>query len=121
MSFWTIISSILAMVLALGFVLLLAWGTIFLLKKWQDRQMGVTEDGATDWTIRFVRSMPLGQRERVTLIEVRGETLLLGITGGSMTVLQRWSDDAETTEIEAAYRKAQGEMDHLPSKPGKKA
>jgi flagellar biogenesis protein FliO/flagellar motor switch/type III secretory pathway protein FliN len=116
-NFWTVISSVLAMLLALGFVLLLAWGTIFLLKKWQDKQMGAVETDGTDWTIRFVRSMPLGQRERVALIEVRGETLLLGITAGSMSVLQRWVDAPEASAIEAAYQKAEAGLEHLPPKP----
>jgi flagellar protein FliO/FliZ len=115
MSFWTVMSSILAVTLALAFVLTLAWGTIFLLKKWQDRQLDESEASGTDWSIRFLRAMPLGQRERVALIEVRGETFLLGITAGSMSVLQRWS---EPSAIEEAYQKAEAALDHLPEKPG---
>ncbi len=96
MSIGTVLSSILAIALALGFVLALAWGTIFLLKKWQDRQLGDQGGTGEDWSIRFIRSMPLGQRERVALIEVRGETLLLGITAGSVSVLSRWAGDAKS-------------------------
>jgi flagellar protein FliO/FliZ len=120
-SFFTVISSILAVALALAFVLAMAWGTIFLLKKWQDRQLGETLEDGTDWSIRFLRSMPLGQRERVALIEVRGETLLIGITSGSMTVLNRWPPAREPSAIETAYATAEAGLDHLPAKPGVRA
>jgi flagellar protein FliO/FliZ len=130
----TVLLSMLAIILALGFVLAMAWGTIFLLKKWQDRQNKTLDEEGTDWSIRFLRSMPLGQRERVALIEVRGETLLVGITGASMSVLSRWAKDAEPSAIEKAYARAEAEADtglslegrgsdglgHLPSPPGKK-
>lgn len=119
MTFGTVVSSILAIVLALGFVLAMAWGTIFLLKKWQDRQFGEADANGADWSIRFLRAMPLGQRERVALIEVRGETLLIGITAGSMSVLSRWSAAPGPSDIEKAYLQAEGERDHLPEKPGK--
>jgi flagellar protein FliO/FliZ len=115
----TVISSILSIVLALGFVLAMAWGTIFLLKKWQDRQMGEADADGADWSIRFLRALPLGQRERVALIEVRGETMLIGITAGSMSVLSRWPAPPEPSEIEKAYRRAEAAADHLPDKPGK--
>ncbi len=119
MTFGTVLSSILAVILALGFVLAMAWGTIFLLKKWQDRQLGGLDEQGTDWSINFLRSMPLGQRERVALIEVRGETLLIGITGGSMSVLSRWAANAEPSQIEKAYAQAEADLDHLPAAPGK--
>jgi flagellar protein FliO/FliZ len=115
----TVISSILAIMLALGFVLALAWGTIFLLKKWQDRQMGDADADGADWSIRFIRALPLGQRERVALIEVRGETMLIGITAGSMSVLSRWGETPKPTEIEKAYLRAEASLNHLPEKPGK--
>jgi flagellar protein FliO/FliZ len=110
LSIGTVLSSILAIALALGFVLALAWGTIFLLKKWQDRQMADQDGTGEDWSIRFVRAMPLGQRERVALIEVRGETLLIGITAGSMNILSRWAPDGARLPVAS--------HDHLPDRPG---
>jgi flagellar protein FliO/FliZ len=118
-SFGAAISSILAIILALAFVLAMAWGTIFLMKKWQDRQLDTQDGESADWTIRFIRALPLGQRERVALIEVRGETLLIGITGGSMTLLNKWAGDAPVSEIEKAYQAAQAGESYLPPKPGK--
>jgi flagellar protein FliO/FliZ len=93
MGIGAVFSSILAVVIALAFVLGLAWGVIWLLKKVQDRQLGVVEGASEARAIKFVRSMPLGQRERVALIEVGDETMLLGVTGGSITLLARWPDD----------------------------
>ncbi len=100
MGIGAVLSSILAVVIALAFVLGLAWGVIWLLKKLQDRQLG-TGDAPTDArTIRFVRSMPLGQRERVAMIDVGGETMLLGVTAGSISLLARWpGDDVTDTDV----------------------
>ena len=87
----TILSSIFALVLSLALVLGLAWGAIFLLRKWQDRALGAREGAATnDRPLRFVRALPLGQRERVVLIEVGEETMLLGIGASGVTLLSRW-------------------------------
>jgi len=90
MGIGAVISSIVAIVLALALVLGMAWGVIWLLKKFQDRQLGVAANGEGEQPIRFLRSMPLGQRERVVLIEARGETMLLGVTAGSINLLARW-------------------------------
>lgn len=92
MGIGAVLSSILAVVIALAFVLGLAWGVIWLLKKVQDKQLGTNEAGAEGRNIRFVRSMPLGQRERVAIIEVGGETMLLGVTAGAITLLARWPE-----------------------------
>lgn len=93
MGFGTFLSSILALVLALAFVLALAWAFIWLLRKWQDQQTGIMGDGANDRPIRFLRSLPLGQRERVTMISVHGEVMLIGVCAGSITLLARWPEE----------------------------
>lgn len=92
MGIGAVISSLVAIVVALALVLGLAWGVIWLLKKLQDRQLGVASNGESGQPIRFLRSMPLGQRERVVLIEARGETMLVGVTTGSITLLARWPE-----------------------------
>lgn len=86
------LSSLLALFVALVFVLALAWGFIWLLRKWQDQQSGDSVGGGRQ-SIRFLRSLPLGQRERVTMIAVNGEVLLLGIAAGGISLLARWPDD----------------------------
>ncbi len=102
MGFGAVLSSILAVILALGFVLALAWGAIWLLKKVQDRQMGVKGGVDERDVIHFVRSLPLGQRERVTLIELDGERLLLGVTAGGISLLARWpiQEDARESGVD---------------------
>lgn len=92
MGIGAVLSSIVAIVVALAIVLGMAWGAIWLLKKLQDRQLGVASNGDGEPPIRFLRSMPLGQRERVVLIEARGETMLVGVTTASITLIARWPD-----------------------------
>jgi flagellar protein FliO/FliZ len=96
----TVISSIVALVLSLAVVLGLAWVAIYGLRKWQDRSLGAREAGATnDRSLRFVRALPLGQRERVVLIEVGAETMLLGIGSGGVTLLSRWDAGGAAVDV----------------------
>jgi len=95
MGIGTVISSILAVVLSLGIVLALAWGTIYLLRQWQDRTGAGSAAGGPDRSLRFVRALPLGPRERLVMIETDGELMLLGVTAGGVTVLTRWDSEGE--------------------------
>ena len=91
MGIGTVFSSLLAIALSMMFVIGLAWGTIWMLRKWQDKTMGVDGEGNPDArNLRFLRALPLGQRERVVLIEVGDETMLLGVGTGAITMLSRW-------------------------------
>jgi flagellar protein FliO/FliZ len=96
MGIGAVFSSIMAVVISLALVLGLAWGAIWLLKKLQDRQLGVGSEGNDVGNIRFLRSLPLGQRERVALIEINGERLLLGITAGGISLLARYDKGSAT-------------------------
>jgi flagellar protein FliO/FliZ len=99
----TVVSSVLALILSLALVLGLAWGAIFLLRRWQDRALGAREAGTShDRPLRFVRALPLGQRERVVLIEVGDETMLLGIGAGGVTLLSRWDAAGAAVRIPPA-------------------
>lgn len=96
MSFGAVFSSLLAVVLALVVVLGLAWAAIKLLRRWQDRfQQGVEGAGQP---IRFLRAMPVGQSERVVLIEAKGEVMLMGVTPGGISLLARWPEGQEGPE-----------------------
>lgn len=92
MSFWTVLSSLLAVVIALGLVLGLAYVLLRLLRRWQDRVHGAAEEG--EKPIRFLRTLPLGQSERVVLIEVRDEVMLVGVTPGGISLLKTWPAEA---------------------------
>lgn len=98
MGIGTFLSSLLALFLALAVVLGLAWGFIWLLRKWQDQQSGVGGRN-TGQSIVFLRSLPLGQRERVTMISVQNEVLLLGVTSGSISLLARWPVEAQIDDV----------------------
>jgi len=97
----TFLLSLLAVVLALGVVLALAWVALGLLRRWNDRLQG-GENGETP--IRFLRAMAVGQRERIALIEVRGEVMLIGVTGGGISLLARWPDAAPRRETDELRR-----------------
>lgn len=83
----TAASGLLGTLAALVFVLALAWGALRLLRRWQDRAVG--SGGVAMPGLRFVRALPVGQRERVVVIEVEGERLLIGVAAGSVSLLGR--------------------------------
>ena len=102
MGIGTVLSSLLAIMLSMALVIGLAWGTIWLLKKWQDKTTGGAIEGDSgDRSLRFLRALPLGQRERVVLIEVGDETMLLGVGTGAITMLSRWDKDKRPLPVPA--------------------
>lgn len=75
-------------VVALAFVLALAWA---LLRGWRRWQTGLGSGAAIDAdALRFVRALPVGARERVVLLDHAGERWMLGVTAGGITLLARW-------------------------------
>ena len=84
------LASIFATLLALAFVLGLAWAAIRLLKWWQDRSLVGDASAGGDRALRFLRALPVGTRERVMLIEAEGERMLIGVTAGGISLLARW-------------------------------
>ena len=90
MSFGTILSSLLAIVISLGFVVVLAWGSLWLLKRFQDGSFGKLTNADSGRTLRFERALPIGPRERLVLVEVDGEQMLLGVTAHAITQLKSW-------------------------------
>lgn len=94
MSIMTVLSSLLAIVLSLAFVIGLAWGGLWLLRKFQDGSFGKLAGNQEGRELRFERALPVGQRERLVLVEVDGEQMLLGVTAHSITMLKNWPEDA---------------------------
>lgn len=79
-------SGLLGTLVALLFVLALAFGALKLMRSWQDRSsMGAGGDG----NLRFVRALPVGPRERIVIIEVDGERMLVGVSAASVTLLTK--------------------------------
>lgn len=102
MGFGTVFASLLAIVLAIAVVAALAFGFIYLLKLWQDRSLHGGEQRVTGIPMRFIRTLPLGQSERLVLVEVGEEVLLLGVAAHSISVLRDWPIDAVPQLDEAA-------------------
>lgn len=88
----TALTGLLGMVIALAIVLGLAFVTLRTLKRWQDR--GFERGGDADRQLRFVRALPIGQRERLLLVEAQGELMLIGVSAGSVSLLRNWGSDA---------------------------
>lgn len=82
---WDVLRELGGVVAALVLVSLLAWAAIALMKRFQ--LQGPRGSAAED--LRFLRALPLGPRERLVVVEWRGETLLLGVTAGGISLVDR--------------------------------
>lgn len=84
--------------LALAFVLGLAYLSLRFLRRWQDRFTG-SQGGGPERRLRFVRALPLGQRERLVLVEAEGELMLIGVSAGSVALLRNWGPAADAEPL----------------------
>lgn len=84
-------SSVASMLLALVVVLALAWGVLRMLRSRLDGRGAAGADGGD--ALRFVRALPVGAKERVVLVEHRGERWLLGVTAGGISTIAHWRAD----------------------------
>jgi flagellar protein FliO/FliZ len=81
-----------SMLLVLALVLAIAWGVLRLARsRLQPRPAGAK---SADDVLRFVRALPVGSKERIVLIEHRGERWLLGVTSGGISTIGHWRSDA---------------------------
>jgi flagellar protein FliO/FliZ len=77
------------MLVALAVVVAVAYVALRLLRT---RLQPASRPGAgPDDTLRFVRALPVGAKERVVLVEHRGERWLLGVTGGGISTIAHWA------------------------------
>ena len=92
------VQQFITMLVALAGVLALAWGGLHLLR---GRLAGrAPRGGATDdEALRFVRALPVGPKERVVLLDHRGERWMLGVTAGGISLLARWPLDGTPTSM----------------------
>lgn len=96
---FALLMDFLTVLVALALVLGLAFFSIRMLKK-------VQSGAPSGDDIRFIRSLPLGARERATVVIWRDEVLLLGVTAGGITVLDRRARTAEEIAEDAARAEA---------------
>jgi flagellar protein FliO/FliZ len=91
-----------SMLLALAVVIGLAW---IVLRVLRDRMQPRAASGAAgDDALRFVRALPVGAKERVVLVEYRGERWLLGVAAGGISTLAHWPQRARSPDTESATR-----------------
>lgn len=76
-------SSFIPTILALVFVLALAWGCIYMLKRIQRRAMGDSSE------LKFIQAMAVGQKERVVVIEYNNSRYLLGVAAAGISLLEK--------------------------------
>lgn len=74
--------------LGLGFVVLLAWGTVYLLRRSALGQ-GLSSPGSA---VRVIDRNWLGPKKAIYLVDIAGRTLALGVTEESISVLSCWED-----------------------------
>ncbi len=89
--------SFVSMMVALALVVALAWVSLRFMR---GRLMpGALKGGPAqggDDALRFVRALPVGTKERVVLIEHRGERWMLGVTTGGISTIAHWSATGAT-------------------------
>jgi flagellar protein FliO/FliZ len=78
-----------SMLLALTFVLGLAWVILRLLRSRLQGPRGAKGAGG-DEALRFVRALPVGTRERIVIVEHRGARWMLGVTPGGISTIAHW-------------------------------
>ena len=92
------VMSFLSMLVALGVVLALAWFSLRFLRT--RLQGGASSDGGGPGeALKFVRALAVGTKERVVIVEHRGERWMLGVTAGGISTIAHWSQDQSRTGV----------------------
>lgn len=98
----TALSGLFGTIIALAIVLGLAYVSLRLLRKWQDRSFA-RDPNEPERRLRFVRALPLGQRERLVLVEAEGELMLIGVSAGSISLIRNWGESGSATTAPDAF------------------
>ena len=83
-----------SMLLALACVIALAWFALRLLRDRLQPGARPGQPGNPD-TLRFIRALPVGTKERVVIIEHRGERWMLGVTAGGISTIAHWPQSSQ--------------------------
>lgn len=89
-----------SMLLALAVVLALAWVLLKVLRSRLSPQ--ASGRAGDDEALRFVRALQLGAKERVVIVEHRGERWMLGVTAGGITTIAHWRAGEASPSFEGA-------------------
>ncbi len=74
-----IATTILSLIMVIALILMLAW----LMKR-----MRFSQISGQQGTLRVIKQLSLGQKERVVVVEVGGEQILLGVTPNNVSLLK---------------------------------
>ena len=90
--------SFLSMLVALAVVLALAW---FALRFLRTRLQGGASSGdaGPGEALKFVRALAVGTKERVVVVEHRGERWMLGVTAGGISTIAHWPAEHRTRAV----------------------
>lgn len=89
----SLLMSFASMLLALCAVIALAWVVLRFMRARMSPQ-GSRRGGADD-ALRFVRALPVGAKERVVIVEHRGQRWMLGVTAGAISTIAHWGAQAD--------------------------
>lgn len=81
-------AELLQTLIALTVVVVIAWACLALLRRFQQGRLP-GRPPAPGHDLRFVRALPVGAKERVVVVQYRGDEWLLGVTTGGITLLSR--------------------------------
>ncbi len=95
----SLLLSMASMTLALIVVLALAYVVLRVLRGPLLRRLDGKAGQADTDALHFVRALPLGPKERVVLIDYRGQRLMLGVTAGGINVLQTWPLESTASTV----------------------
>jgi flagellar protein FliO/FliZ len=98
-----------SMLLALAVVLALAWVVLKVLRS--RMQPRGPAGSTTDEALRFVRALPVGTKERVVIVEHRGQRWMLGVTAGGISTIAHWPDPASVAAAATAQPVPPSRMD----------
>jgi flagellar protein FliO/FliZ len=85
----SLVPSFTTMLLALVLVLAIAWLVLRVIHARVQPRAGRAK--GPDDTLRFVRALAIGSKERVVIIEHAGARWMLGVTAGGISTIAHWS------------------------------
>lgn len=95
------LTSFAGMLLPLALVLALAWLSLRWLQGRVQRGAlgGRDKAAADDDALRHVRGLQLGPRERLVIVEHRGERWMLGVSAGGISSIAHWPSQATVARM----------------------
>lgn len=87
-----------SMFIALAIVIALAW---VVLRFMRSRMNGGAPGPGNADALRHVRALQLGAKERVVIVEHRGQRWMLGVTAGGISTIAHWPEGAADARADA--------------------